>query len=603
MKRTRLVALFAVLAMVIAACGEADPADTTLPDETPETTVPDDTDTTEPDPGEEPAPEGEAGSGGHFVALQWQAPSIVNNYLSSGSKDLMAGSLALEPLAAFSQDTSLVPKLATEIPTLDNGGFAEDLMSITWTLKEGVVWSDGTPLTSADVVFSWEYCMAEGSGCSFTDRFAGVADVVAVDDLTVRIEFDEPTPFPYRAFTSAQSPIIQAAQFADCLGTAALECTEQNQFPIGTGPFVVTDFRAEDTVLYEFNPLYRGVPEGKPFFGTFEIKGGGDAAGAATSVLQVGDADYAWNLQVAPDVLANMEADGLGTVEVGLNANLEHINLNQTNNRNPDSPSDHLDGANPHPIFYDAPELARAMSMAINRDELVAVGYGDTGVAVCNVWNPTPASPNNDWCLTQDIDGANALLDEAGYELNADGIRETPDGIPLVFDYSTSTNAVRQDFQALIEQYWAQIGIQANMRNADASVFFDGTGANPDSYVAFLADILMYTFVPDPNADALLVQYTCGEIIDSTTGFAGSNVPRYCNPEYDALFAELISTGDPDERDRLTIELNDILINDSVLIPLVWRGSVSAFGNDIGGVGGLNGWDSEYWNVEDWYRE
>jgi peptide/nickel transport system substrate-binding protein len=110
----------------------------------------------------------------------------------------LAGSLALEPLAAFSQDTSLVPKLATEIPTVENGGVAEDLMSVTWTLKEGVVWSDGTPLTSADVVFSWEYCMAEGSGCSFTDRFAGVADVVAVDDLTVRVEFEEPTPYPVR---------------------------------------------------------------------------------------------------------------------------------------------------------------------------------------------------------------------------------------------------------------------------------------------------------------------------------------------------------------------------------------------------------------------
>jgi peptide/nickel transport system substrate-binding protein len=388
---------------------------------------------------------------------------------------------------------------------------------------------------------------------------------------------------------------------SDC---GSLECTEANQFPIGTGPYIVTDFRAEDTVLYEYNPLYRGVSEGKPFFGTFEIKGGGDAAAAATSVLQVGDADYAWNLQVAPDVLASMEADGLGVVDVGLNANLEHINLNQTNNRNADSPSDYLDGNNPHPIFHNAPDLARAMSMAINRAELVAVGYGDTGVAVCNVWNPPPASTNNEWCQTQDIEGANALLDEAGYEdTDGDGIRETPDGEPLVYDYSTSTNAVRQDFQALIEEYWREIGIQANMRNADAGVFFDGTGANPDSYVAFNADILMYTFVPDPNPAALLSQYTCGEIIDSTTGFAGSNVPRYCNPEYDALHAELSATGEQDARDALVVELNDILINDSVLIPLVWRGSVSAFANDIQGVGGLNGWDSEYWNVEEWYRE
>lgn len=602
MKKTRLLALFAVLAMVVAACGGTAGTTTTEDSgDTPETTEPDTTDTTEP----AEAPEGgEAGSGGHFVALQWQAPSIVNSLLSSGSKDLMAGSLALEPLAAVSQDTTLVPKLAAEIPTLENGGVAEDLMSVTWTLKEGVVWSDGTPLTANDAVFTWEYCTAPGTGCSFTDQFSGVEEVVAVDDLTVQINFSEVTPYPYDPFVSSQHPIIQEAQFADCVGEAASGCTEQNQFPIGTGPYIVTDFRAEDTVLYEYNPQYRGVDEGKPFFGTFEIKGGGDAAAAATSVLQVGDADYAWNLQVAPDVLASMEGDGLGYVDVGLNANLEHLNLNQTNNRDPDNPSDFLDGDNPHPIFHDAPDLSRAMSMAIDRDELVAVGYGDTGVAVCNVWNPDPVSPNNDWCLTQDVEGANTLLDEAGYEdTDGDGVRETPDGEPLVFDFSTSTNAVRQDFQSLIEEYWAEIGIQANMRNADAGVFFDGTGANPDSYVAFNADILMYTFVPLPNPESLLGEYTTAEMTDSTNGYAGANVVRYSNPEYDELFAQLAQTGEPDERDELVIQLNDLLIEDGAVIPLVWRGSVSAFSNEIQGVGGLNGWDSEYWNVEDWFRE
>jgi peptide/nickel transport system substrate-binding protein len=317
-----------------------------------------------------------AGEGGNLLALMWQAVSIVNPYLSGGTKDVMAGSLVVEPLANFGPDSVLVPKLAEEIPTLDNGGISEDLMSITWTLKEGVVWSDGTPLTAADAVFTWEYCTNEETPCVFRANFAGVASVTASDDRTIVVEFEEPNPNPYLAFVSAQSPIIQAAQFADCVGAAASACTEANQFPIGTGPYMVSDFRAEDTVLYEFNPMYRGVSEGKPFFGTVEIKGGGDAAASARTVLEEGAADYGWNLQVPPEVLSGMEAQGNGRVEVGFNANVEHLNLNQTNNRNEDGRSEYLDGNNPHPLFHNNPDLARAMSMAINREELVAVGYG-----------------------------------------------------------------------------------------------------------------------------------------------------------------------------------------------------------------------------------
>ena len=551
------------------------------------------------------APAGEAGAGGDLLLLQWQAPSIVNPYLSSGTKDNMAGSVVLEPLANYAPETAeLVPKLAEDIPTLDNGGISEDLTSITWTLQEGLLWSDGSPLTAEDAVLTWQYCTDEATGCTSGDNFDHVADVVAVDDRTIRIDYDQPMPNPYVPFVSAETPILQAAQFADCIGANASTCTEANQFPIGTGPFMVTDFRAEDTVLYEINPNYRGIPDGKPFFGTVEIKGGGDAAAAARTVLEEGAADYGWNLQVAPDVLEQMEAAGNGRVEVGFAANVEHLNLNQTNNRNEEAQSEYLDGENPHPLFHDNPDLSRAMSMAIDREELVAVGYGDTGRVACNVWMAPPAvsTANDEWCLTQDIEGANALLDEAGIvDTNDDGIREV-DGVELVLDYYTSTNAVRQDFQALIEQYWGEIGIDANARNSDASIFF-GPSTNPDSFLRFYADIQMYTFVPLPDPQTHFSEYTLAAIPEEANGWGGSNVVRFVNEDFEAAYAELSQTADPAERDALTIQLNDILVQSGAVIPLVHRGSVSAFANEMQGVGTLNGWDSEYWNIADWYRE
>src|SRR5690606_34478473 len=98
------------------------------------------------------------GTDGTLNILFWQAVSVINPYLSTGTKDYYAGSLVLEPLFHYDPQGNLVPVLAEDIPTVENGGFAEDLMSITWTLKEGVVWSDGTPLTAEDLVFTWQYC-------------------------------------------------------------------------------------------------------------------------------------------------------------------------------------------------------------------------------------------------------------------------------------------------------------------------------------------------------------------------------------------------------------------------------------------------------------
>ena len=197
--------------------------------------------------------EGERGRDGQVNIIYWQAPSILNPYLSSGTKDIESSSLVLEPLARYNEVGEMVPWLVDEVPTVANGGVSEDLKSITWKLKEGVLWSDGTPLTSADIKFSWQYCTAEGGGCAQLANFDDVVDIETPDDRTAIIRFSVAKPFPYGAFVGAQTPILQAAQFADCLGPAAAQLTEANFYPIATGPFVVTDFRPNDVISYEAN--------------------------------------------------------------------------------------------------------------------------------------------------------------------------------------------------------------------------------------------------------------------------------------------------------------------------------------------------------------
>jgi len=612
MRFTKLLALLAALGFVVAACGgesdvitEATPAPTTAaPDETAAPAAdPGTSSTTGVPPTTAPAPAGQvAGDGGELLLLQWQAPSIANPYLSTGTKDVMTSSLVLEALAEYSPNGALIPALAAEIPSVSNGGISEDLTQITWTLKEGIVFSDGSPLTSADVVFSYDYCIDELTGCA-SAAFTEVVSVVADDDMTVTITFDAPTPFPFAPFVGFTSPILQQAQFADCVGEAAQGCSEQNLGPIGTGPFMITELRPEDTAQFVFNPLYRLVPEGKPFFGSVQIKGGGDAEASARSVLEIGEADYAWNLQVAPELLGPMEAAGNGEVVVAFASSVEHILLNQTDPTGPNA-SDYVDGANPNPFFFENPELQRALSIAINRDELVVVGYGANGSPTCNMWNvPGQVSTNNDWCLTQDIDGANAILDGLGYmDTDDDGVRELPDGTPLEWDYFTSTNAVRQSNQDLIKSYWADIGVNVNMQNESASIFFDGSQASPNNIWAFPWDIEMFTTGPDsPDPQTFLNNWQTEQIPESSNNFAGGNIVRLASDEYDAIFQELTQTAlDDPARNDLVIQLNDIA--STTVIPLILRGSVSAFANDIEGQGDLNAWDSEYYNIEEWTR-
>jgi peptide/nickel transport system substrate-binding protein len=543
------------------------------------------------------------GTGDTLNILYWQAVSTLNAYLSGGTKDIEAASLISEPLARYDETGKMVPWLVQEIPTVENGGVSEDLTSITWKLKEGILWSDGTPLTAEDVVFSWQYCLAPDMGCNALSWFSDVENVEAVDDLTVKITFSVPKPYPYGPFVGAESPIIQKAQFQDCMGVKAQECTEQNFGPIGTGPYKVKEFRANDVVVYDINENYRDP--NKPFFKEVIFKGGGDAASAARAVLETGEVDYAWNVQVEPQILDQMALAGKGKVLPAYSTGVERLMVNFTN---PDPALGDKrsvwseDDPNPHPFLTDY-AVRRALSLAIDRNTIATQLYGAAGRPTCNVL-PAPAiyvSTANDECLVQDIPQANQILDEAGWLPGPDGVRQK-DGVRLSILYQTSTNSVRQSTQALIKQWWEEIGVETELRNIDAGVFFGGDPASPDTYGKFYADIEMYTNdFSGTDPEAYMANWLCDEIAGPDNQWLGNNIPRWCNHDYEALVAQLAKTGKLEERADLAKQMNDMLMQDYVMIPLVHRGNPSAIANSLLGVR-MNAWDSELWNIADWTR-
>jgi peptide/nickel transport system substrate-binding protein len=540
------------------------------------------------------------GTDGQLNILYWQAISIMTPYLSNGTKDIQAASLVLEPLARYNEKGELTPYLAESIPTVENGGVSQDLQTITWKLKDGLLWSDGSPVTADDAVFTWQYCTDPKGGCAQLSNFSDVTGIEAVDPQTIKITFSVPKPFPYGPLVGAQSPLIQKQQFADCLGEKAPTCTEANTKPVGTGPFTVTDFKANDVVTLAANANYRDAA--KPAFATAVIKGGGDPASAARSVLETGEYDYAWNTQVEPEILAQMAAAGKGDVLSAFGALVERLQVNQTD-PDPALGAERSTAAHPHPFLTD-PNVVRALSLAIDREILVETGYGEAGRPTCNLV-PAPeinASKNNDsWCMAQDMEGAKKLLDDAGWKPGADGVREK-DGKKLSILYQTSTNSVRQAAQALIKQWWEELGVAVELRNIDAAVFFGADPGSPDTLQKFYADVEMYANEFDgTDPEKYLGEWACSEFPRPETQWQGGNTSRWCNKDFDAALDQLAKTAGAEARAKIIIQANDLIAESPSFIGLIHRGRLSAASKTLAGVK-MNAWDSELWNAADWSR-
>ncbi len=220
-------------------------------------------------------------------------------------------------------------------------------------------------------------------------------------------------------------------------------------------------------------------------------------------------------------------------------------------------------------------------------------------------WCPRPTSmpPTTPAALPRTWRGPRRCWTRPGWtDSDGDGVRDK-DGKKLSLLYQSSTNAVRQDFQALIKEWWKELGVEVELRNVDASVFFGGDPGSPDTFQKFYADVEMYANNFDgTDPQSYLAAYRCGNEPKPSSQWQGENINRFCSEEYDALLDELGNTADLEKRGEIAKKLNDMLTKDSfTIVPLVDRGRVSAHSNSLGGVV-LNTWDSELWNAADWYR-
>ncbi|MBR1128816.1 peptide ABC transporter substrate-binding protein [Bradyrhizobium iriomotense] len=535
------------------------------------------------------------GGGGALKLLWWQGPTLLNPHFATGTKDQDGSRLFYEPLACWDPDGNMKLVLASEIPSTQNGLLAADGKSVTWKLKPGVKWHDGKPFSADDVVFTWEYIIDPATAAVTVATYRDIT-VEKVDDLTVRLSFKKPTPFWADAFVGATGQILPKHLFAEYKGSKSREAPN-NLAPVGTGPYKFIEFKPGDLIRGEINKDYH-MPN-RPYFDTLEMKGGGDAVSAARAVIQTGEYDFGWNIQVEDDVLLRLEKGGKGKTIYAVGGDTEFIALNFTD------PGTEVDGEKSsmktkHPLFSD-PAVRKALSLLVDRDSIKKAIYGRAGRTTANFLNGPEkfVSKNTSWEFS--IEKASKILDDAGWKPGADGIREK-DGKKLKLLYQTSINGPRQKTQAIVKQACQKAGIDVELKSVVASVFFSSDVANPDTYAKFYADIEMFQIpMSQPDPAQHMRRYHSSNVATKENKWQGTNFPRFVNKDYDAAIDAADGEMDPVKRVALYIKANDILFQETVFIPAQHRLKVEAASNTLRPV--ISGWANETDNLFDWYRE
>jgi len=535
------------------------------------------------------------GGGGLLKVLWWQGPTLLNPHFATGTKDQDGSRLFYEPLAGWDADGNLRPILAETIPGREDGTLAADGKSVIWKLKKGVTWHDGKPFTADDCVFTWEYARDPATAAVTSGSYKDVV-VEKIDPYTVAVKFAAPTPFWADAFVAAFGCIIPKHLFADYTGAKSREAPT-NLKPVGTGPYKFKDFKPGDLVTGTINTNYH--KENRPYFDAIEMKGGGDAVSAARAVLQTGEYDFAWNLQVEDEILQRLEKGGKGRVVFNPGGGIEHLQLNTTD------PWTEVDGERSsiktkHPTLSD-PAVRQALALLVDKDSVEKYIYGRTGFATPNfVYNPERfASKATKYEFS--VDKANGILDKAGWKKGTDGVREK-DGKKLKFVYQTSINQPRQKTQAIVKQACQKAGIEIEVKAVTASVFFSSDVANPDTYPKFYCDLQMYNNGPQqPDPAVFLRQFLTSELATKVNKWQGRNVTRWQNKEYDDIYKAAEVELDPMKRAALLIKCNDLAVNNQVVIPIVARPGVAGIKHKL--VAELTGWDNNTWDLASWYLE
>lgn len=526
-----------------------------------------------------------------IIYALYQEPELLNPFIATQTAAAETYQFAVEGLLGVNPDGDRFPVLAAEVPSVENGLVSEDGTTVTYNLKEGVVWSDGEPFSCDDVLFTFETVTNPDSGAVSTTGYDQIDSVTCSDDSTVVVQFAE-FYAPYLSLFGAIMPRHATGEAADMVNW------EYNRMPVGTGPFVITGWDSGDQIRLEANENYRDYPD-RPNVDKVIVRII-PSREVGKALITSGEIDILWDLIEAdvpefednPSVIANTRPSP--SIERFL-FNLADPSIDAT-----DDPVN-----NPHPILGDV-RVRQAIEMGIDKqlivDELL-FGATTVGSSVLSIgW----AGCSNE-ASAYDVDGANALLDEAGFtDEDGDGVREctgceyAEEGAPISLKYQTTTgNQLREETQQLIVVMMRDIGVELNIENVPSSELF-GSWSNGAFRKHGNYDILMYTTGPgiDPQSH-MLGYFHQDKIPTEANAGTGFNYSRWVNEDVSAALIEAGSTPDEAVRTAAYQIACDAVAEELPHMLLYNRGDIHLSRSNILNFD-VNPWDNQNWNAAEW---
>ncbi len=520
--------------------------------------------------------------GGTAIVAIWQEPSTLAAHYANQTVTTIVNNGVLEGLAETTTDGEYIPTLATRIPTVANGGVVVKgtKLDVTWELKPGLKWSDGEPVDSADIKFTWEIWMKDPK----VNNRTGFSEIESIDlpnNLTAVVHYKSIyAPYPVNFGSLMPRHLLEKE--------ADISKTDYVRKPMGTGPFKVTDFKAGDSITIERNPNYRGAPD-KPYLDKIIFKSV-PSSQVALAQLQAGEVHAMWNLTEAqtPDV---EKSTGLA-LQVVQGPTVERIELNTAVNK------EYPDPNSVHPVLGDI-EMRKALLYATPKQQLIdklLFGKAKPGSSPVSQGWAAYKQPQESY----DQAKANATLDKAGWVKGSDGIR-TKNGVRASLTYATTTgDQLRERVQQVLVDEWKAIGVEVKIQNQPSSVLLSGscTGKDPRKLGTF--DLIMYASTPGIDPHSTIATRYHSRQIPTRADCAGQNYTRFKSPDADTAIEEAGATLDLEKR-KSAYATSMKLLNDAyVIIWLYDRANIDARVNALQGWQ-PNVWRRFTWNVQDWW--
>ncbi|MBI2758471.1 MAG: peptide ABC transporter substrate-binding protein [Chloroflexi bacterium] len=514
--------------------------------------------------------------GAPIVIAMYQEPESINPYLSVQTVVNVLSTAVYDGLLTVGPDGEFIPVLATEVPSVANGGLSADGLTVTYKLREGVKWADGKPFTSADVKFTWQALMDNSNAVVSRAGWEDIDTVETPNDLTAVVKFKK----LYAPALTLWRYVLPAHGFG---GGTAMTGADFNRKPFGTGPFFVKEWTSGESIVLENNPNANPAPLVSGL--TFRIT---PSREESVLLLKSGEVEAVWDLIEAsiPDFQNNQDV----TLWTTPSSNVEYLGLNLAQRGNPADPT------KPHAILGDI-KVRQALSLAIDRSVLVNdLMYGKSTIATSAIGLGWASDPTIS-IAPYDPEKAKSLLDEAGWKPGSDGIR-MKGGQRLSLEItSTSGNKLRELAEQVIQEQLKAVGIELKINNVPSSTLF-GNWASSGPLQRGNFDISMDTWGPDidPN-DFVSILFESASIPTEAGG--GWNYFRINDPKIDAAIKAGRSTLDIAARKQAYSEVARLVNDTYAYIPLYNRLIINAFTNDVSGWT-PNPWRDFTWDAAKW---